>query len=129
MKNILIFLLLSFFILPLGNKGHFQVVGPIKNNIGEYVFVKDSSVLFEFQYVNAGDSLLTISKVVPSCPCMEPSWSIEPLAPGDTGHIHVVYHAEKPGHFRRLLTVISDGEPDISYMYIEGTAVDTTARM
>lgn len=129
MRNILIFLLVSFFLLPLGHKGHFQVVGPVKNNIDEFIFVKDSSVLFEFRYVNTGDSLLTISKVIPSCPCMAPSWSVEPLAPGDTGLIHVVYHAETPGHFRKILTVVSDGEPELSYMYVEGTAVDTTARM
>lgn len=129
MKNGLIFLLAVLFVLPLGNKGKFQVCGSIKNNIGEFVYVKDSSVLFQFRYVNAGDSLLTISEVVRSCPCMDVSWTQEPLAPGDTGFIDVLFHAEHPGHFRKVLTVINDGTPEWSYIYVEGTAIDTTARM
>lgn len=123
MRNGFIFLLTVLLILPLGNKGKFEVCGPIKNNIGDFTYVKDSSVLFQFQYVNVGDSLLTISQVVRSCPCMDVSWPHEPLAPGDTGMIHVLYHAEHPGHFRKILTVINDGDPAWTYIYVEGNAV------
>lgn len=126
MKNVVVFLLALLLLLPSGGRGKFQVCGPIKNNIGSYSYVEDSSVLFQFRYVNVGDSLLTISQVVPSCPCMEASWSQEPLAPGDTGCIQVLYFADHPGHFRKSLTVINDGFPEWSYLYVEGTALEAS---
>lgn len=122
MKNAVVILLSFLLLLPSGGKGKFQVCGPIKNDIGTFSFVKDSSVLFQFRYVNVGDSLLTISEIVPSCPCMEVSWSREPLAPGDTGAIFVHYHAEHPGRFRKSLTVINNGIPEWSYLYVAGNA-------
>lgn len=124
MRNAVVFLLTFLLLFPSGGKGKFQVCGPIRNNIGSFPFVKDSSVLFQFRYVNVGDSLLTISEVVPSCPCMDASWTQDPLAPGDTGTIRVFFHAEHPGHFRKLLTVINDGFPEWTYLYVEGTAQD-----
>lgn len=126
MKNVVVFLLALLLLLPSGGRGKFQVCGPIKNNIGSYSYVKDSSVLFQFRYVNVGDSLLTVTQVVPSCPCMEVSWTHEPVAPGDTGSIQVLYFADRPGHFRKSLTVINNGFPEWSYLYVEGTALEAS---
>ena len=124
MKNGVIILLAALFMLFSGPKGKFQVCGSQKNNIGSFAYHKDSSVVFQFRYVNVGDSLLTVSQVVPSCTCMDVTWTGEPLAPGDTGSIQVVFHPGHAGHFKNLLTVVNDGFPEWSYLYIEGNAVD-----
>lgn len=125
MKRFLILLLLVPYILPLSlNRGKFEVCGPLNISIGEYTYIKDSSAVFEFKFFNSGDSLLTISKVIPSCPCMKAIWPTEPLPPRDTGIIVVHYFADHPGHFRKTLTVVNDGDPAWSYISVEGTAVE-----
>lgn len=122
-KSLFVLLIALTCIFPSSKKGKFKVIGERSNNIGKFIYEKDSSKVFAFQFVNVGDSLLTISDVIPSCTCMDVSWSCEPLAPSDTGSIHVVYHVQHPGHFKNMLTVLGDGFPEWDYIYIEGTAM------
>lgn len=111
-------------VFPALSKGKFKVCGSRTLDIGEYPFVKDSVQVFHFNFVNSGDSLLTIVDVVPNCVCMEASWTQQPLAPGDTGSIYVLYKANKPGHFKHMVTVVGNGFPEWDYIYVEGTAIE-----
>ena len=124
MKNGLLFLLAVLILVPSGPKGKFQVCGPKKSDIGSFTYQKDSAVVFQFRYVNVGDSLLTVTEIVPGCTCMDVSWTTQPLAPGDMGSIRVLYHPGHIGHFKNILTVINDGFPEWDYLYVEGTAVN-----
>ena len=124
MKNGILFLLAVLFFLPSGPKGKFQVCGSRKIDIGSITYQTDTAVVIDFRYVNVGDSLLTVSEVVPGCTCMSVTWALEPLAPGDTSTIQVIYHPVSLGRFSNILTVINDGLPEWDYIYVEGTVVE-----
>ncbi len=78
-------------------------------------------VSYEFTFVNTGESPLVLSDVRPSCGCTTPSWSREPVAPGDTGVIVAQYSPlNRPGTFRKSITVTSNAETNSAVLYIQG---------
>ncbi len=74
-----------------------------------------------FTFVNTGDDSLRISQVKASCGCTTPSWSKEPIAPGDTGVVVAQYNPlNRPGTFRKSINVTSNAEPTTQVLYIKG---------
>ncbi|MBP3254345.1 MAG: DUF1573 domain-containing protein [Bacteroidales bacterium] len=66
---------------------------------------KNSDGVCEFVYKNTGKAPLVITNVRSSCGCTVPSWSSEPLMPGQTGVIKVKYNTESTGEFVRTINV------------------------
>jgi len=62
----------------------------------------------EFVVTNTGNEPLIISSVKGSCSCMVPSWSKEPIAPGQSAIIKVKYDTQRPGPISKSLTVLSN---------------------
>ncbi len=59
-----------------------------------------------FKFTNKGDAPLIIQNVEEPCGCTVPFWSKEPVMPGQSGEIKVVFHSkERPGVFRKTLAV------------------------
>lgn len=78
-------------------------------------------VSYEFIFTNTGESPLVISDVRPSCGCTTPTWSKEPIAPGETGTIVAQYNPlNRPGTFRKSITVTSNAETSNAVLYIQG---------
>lgn len=78
-------------------------------------------VSYEFIFTNTGETPLIISDVRPSCGCTTPTWSKEPIAPGDTGTIVAQYNPlNRPGTFRKSITVTSNAETSNMILYIQG---------
>ncbi|WPP53089.1 DUF1573 domain-containing protein [Catalinimonas niigatensis] len=78
-------------------------------------------VSYEFLFTNTGESPLILSDVRPSCGCTTPLWSKEPIAPGDTGTIVAQYNPlNRPGTFRKSITVTSNAETSSMILYIQG---------
>jgi hypothetical protein len=74
-----------------------------------------------FNFRNEGNAPLQLTRVVASCGCTTPEWTRDPIAPGATGSIKVVYHSEgHPGVFTRNVNVWSDGEPGYAQLFIDG---------
>ena len=59
-----------------------------------------------YLYKNEGDSPLTIVNMIPGCTCMVPSYSQEPLMPGDTTSFSVLYTPSHPGPFSQAVTIV-----------------------
>lgn len=75
-----------------------------------------------FTVTNTGDKPLIISKVQPSCGCTTPDWSQDPIMPGKSSKIKVVYDTKRTGPFQKLIEVYSnDPENSRSVIYIKGT--------
>lgn len=64
----------------------------------------------KFTFTNKGKEPLTIQKAQASCGCTVPSYSKDPVAPGQTGTIDVAFHTlGKPaGAFQKTITVTSN---------------------
>ena len=69
-------------------------------------------VSHSFKFSNTGKSNLIISGASGSCGCTVPEWPKEPVQPGKTGHIDVVFSSEgKSGHADKTVTVVTNCEP------------------
>ena len=63
-----------------------------------------------FKLVNTGDKPLVIYDVVTSCGCTKAKYGKEPVRPGETLDLKVIYNAEDKGRFRKNLTVYCNAE-------------------
>ena len=75
-----------------------------------------------FTFTNVGDAPLVINQAVPSCGCTAPQYPKNPIAPGDKGTIEVVYdgRGKIPGHFKKSITVRTNGATEMTRLYVEG---------
>ena len=75
-----------------------------------------------FNFTNTGDAPHIISQAVASCGCTVPSYTKSPIQPGEKGEIMVTYSGKGkfPGHFKKTITIRSNGNPEMVRLYIEG---------
>lgn len=76
-----------------------------------------------FTFTNEGDKPLVINQAVASCGCTIPKYTKTPVKPGEKGTISVTYNGRGrfPGHFKKMITVRTNGVPEMTRLYIEGT--------
>lgn len=63
----------------------------------------DTTVVFHYR--NAGDSALVITTMVPTCTCVVPTYSKEPLMPGDSTTFSVRFIPSHSGPFSQAVTI------------------------
>lgn len=75
-----------------------------------------------FTFTNVGDAPLVINQAVASCGCTVPQYTKTPVGPGQQGTIKVTYNGDgKPlGHFKKTITVRTNGAIEMTRLYIEG---------
>jgi len=74
-----------------------------------------------FTFTNNGSQPLSINDVTTTCGCTVPEWSKEPIAPGGTGTVRVVFDPlGMPGAFRKGITVKSNARESTVVLYIVG---------
>ena len=86
-------------------------------------FTEDNGVVScTFTFTNVGDAPLVITQCVASCGCTVPSYPDKPIEPGKTGQIKVTYNGtgKFPGHFKKSITVRTNGVVEMTRIYIEG---------
>jgi hypothetical protein len=76
-----------------------------EHNFGAIAYNSDGTVVFE--YTNSGDKPLIILSVDTSCGCTTPTYTKEPLMPGQTGQITVEYDTTREGVFNKTITITS----------------------
>lgn len=86
-------------------------------------FSEDNSVqTCVFSFTNEGDAPLVINQAVASCGCTVPSYTKKPVLPGEKGEMKVTYNGagKFPGHFKKTITIRTNGTPEMVRIYIEG---------
>ncbi len=69
-------------------------------------------VSHSFVFKNTGNKNLIISNAQGSCGCTVPEWPKEPVQPGKTGKINVVFSSEgKSGLQEKTITIVTNCEP------------------
>ena len=83
---------------------------------------KDPIVTCTFTYTNTGGSPLIINQAVASCGCTVPEYTKTPVKPGEEGEIKVTYNGtgKFPGHFKKSITIRTNGQTEMTRIYIEG---------
>ena len=85
--------------------------------------------IYEFKFTNTGNAPLIISNATASCGCTVPEWTKEPIAPGKTGVIKVVYNTSgRPGVFSKTVTITSNGKTSSVYLTIKGNVIQKAAQ-
>jgi len=83
---------------------------------------------YEFKFKNTGKSPLILSGVNPSCGCTTPTWPKEPILPGKSASIKVVYDSKSLGIFNKSITVISNAKNSPVVLYIKGNVFESKTK-
>jgi hypothetical protein len=86
------------------------------------VIAEGTQATYVFKVRNEGNEPVVIPGVHASCGCTTPTWTKEPIQPGDTGTITAVYNSTgRPGPFYKSITVLSNNsEKPQHLLYIKG---------
>lgn len=119
MKRIIIGILA---LLPLGMANAAEKA-KIEFNETSYVF--QENILGEtsehvFVFKNSGNAPLVVTDAIPSCGCVKPSWTRQPVLPGDTGSVHVYYTSKVSGAFHKTIKVYSNAQGKKPVLTITG---------
>ena len=89
----------------------------------------DGRVSTVFEFKNEGMAPLVLSNVRASCGCTTPTWTKEPIEPGQTGSITVTYNPNgRPGRFQKTVTITSNATEATKRVYIKGEVIPKAAK-
>lgn len=78
------------------------------NTINYGKIEKGSDGVRIFKFTNVGDAPLIIKNAVGSCGCTVPTYSKEPIMPGQSSEISVRYDTQREGMFTKNVTVTTN---------------------
>jgi hypothetical protein len=82
---------------------------------------------YSFKFTNTGKKQLLITSAAASCGCTVPTYSKEPIAPGASGMIKVIFDSKyRLDRFEKYVTVLSNTSPAETKLYIRGLVVPST---
>ena len=123
MKKILLFTMLLFcgMNVALAQKPAEIKFDKLTHDFGTFS-EKNPVVSCMFTFTNVGETALAINQAVASCGCTVPEYTKEPIQPGEKGEIKVTYNGtgKFPGHFKKSITVRTNGAVEMTRLYIEG---------
>ena len=93
----------------------------VSHNFGTFS-EKEAKVTCTFTYTNVGGQDLVINQAIATCGCTVPEYTKTPVKPGEKGEIKVTYNGagKFPGHFKKSITVRTNGAVEMTRLYIEG---------
>lgn len=108
-------------------KGHFNDTTTIQMIDSVYDFGKvndGEKVIYNYRFKNTGSKPLIISSATASCGCTVPEKPEEPVKPGETGFLKVVFNSEgRVGPTHKTVTVISNAYPAFPVLLLTGEVV------
>jgi hypothetical protein len=84
---------------------------------------KDSDGSWSFVFKNLGKEAIVINRVRSTCGCTIPEWPREPLEPGTSGEIKVIYDTGQTGTFLKSVFVYSTAANSPVKLQIKGRVV------
>ena len=73
-----------------------------------------------FKFTNIGEAPLVIQSTSASCGCTTPSYSREPVAPGETGEVQVKFNSQsRPGVQNKTITITANTDPAVTRLFIK----------
>ncbi|MBS1736420.1 MAG: DUF1573 domain-containing protein [Bacteroidetes bacterium] len=82
------------------------------------------NVVYNYRFKNNGTKPLVISQATASCGCTVPEKPEEPIKPGETGFLKVVFNSKgRVGPVHKEVTVISNAYPAFPVLQLTGEVV------
>ena len=93
----------------------------LRYNFGKFS-KNEPLVRCSFLFTNTGTAPLIIHQAFASCGCTIPTYTKEPVKPGEKGVIDVTYDGTDkfPGHFQKTITIRSNAVNEVVRLTIEG---------
>ena len=89
----------------------------MSHNFGE--IKQDSKHTYVFKFTNTGSQPLIIENATGSCGCTVPTYPKEPIAPGKTGEIEVVYSpGQQQGEQMKTVSITANTDPIVTTLNI-----------
>ncbi len=86
---------------------------------------KGAVAKYTFKFTNTGDAPLVLTNVKPACGCTVPTWSKEPVLPGQSGSIEATFNSgNASGAFMKSITVTTNIPDQTIVLFIKGEIVD-----
>lgn len=97
----------------------------LRINLGTFS-VKEGEQKCSFTFTNVGTAPLVINQAFASCGCTVPTYTKDPVKPGEKGQIDVTYNGKGkfPGHFTKVISVRSNAKTEIVRLTIEGNMTE-----
>ena len=93
------------------------------HNFGE--ITQGEKVEYAFKFTNTGKKDLLIQNAVSSCGCTVPEWSKEPVKPGESGYLKVVFDSHgKEGYTEKEISIKANTDPP----FIQGPKIQCTIK-
>jgi len=123
-RSLLVFIMFSMLLPMMGQTVEPKIsFGTTDHDFGK-IQEAEGNVTYRFEFVNTGGTDLIIQHVSTSCGCTAPSWTREPVRPGEKGFVAATYNpAGRPGAFRKYVTVISNSNPGNVRLTISGEVI------
>ena len=110
-----------------GKSQHFNDSTTVQVIDSVYDFKKvtdGENVVFSYRFRNSGKKPLIISSATASCGCTVPEKPEEPIKPGETGFLKVVFNSKgRVGPVHKEVTVISNAYPPFPVLQLTGEVV------
>ena len=88
------------------------------------VVIQGEKVSYTYTYTNCGKSTLVISSVNASCGCTVPKYDTEPILPGKSGKIEVIFDSSgRNGLQNKTLTVLANTQPNAVELHFTAEVV------
>ena len=82
-------------------------------------------VEFSFRFKNTGKNPLIVSNAVASCGCTVPEKPEEPIKPGETGFIKVMFNTQgRVGPAHKTVTITSNANPAFPLLELKGDVTE-----
>ncbi len=90
------------------------------------VIESGEKVSHSFKFINSGNAPLVISSAKATCGCTVPSYTKEPIQPGEKGSIEVTFDSSgKSGMESKNVTIISNASPNTTVLTISAEILKT----
>ena len=127
--------LFSFFIIMLITSGIYaqEENGPdfkfeeTKHDFGDVI--QGNNVEHYFKFTNVGKEPLIISRIVTTCGCTAPTYPKEPIKPGESGKIKIVFNSTgKMGRQNKVVTILSNSVNQKEQLFIVANIIPESGK-
>jgi hypothetical protein len=96
-----------------------------EEDVYDFGKIKDGEkVSYDFKFKNEGNTPLIIKDATATCGCTVPEWTKEPIGPGQSGKISVIFDSSgKSGLQDKVITITANTVPAQTQIHIIGEII------